>query len=450
MRSLPALMFRAIRIGLFATILITSCKKDPYQVGLDLLPSSDTLYVDQFDTVTIIAYSEIEDSVRSDEMTSILLGSIMDPVFGKTTASFYSQFLLSSEAIDFGVNAQLDSLVLILYYQTVYGDTNTLQNIRVFEMSEGIVLDSSYYSNQSVSTYGIELADLYYKPHPKDSLTIWGKKVAPHLRINLTNHTNYLGNKILQAPNSVLSTSAEFIKFMKGLYIQAVPVNSGGALVNYAAADGLSKMVLYFHNEDQGDSLHYDMPIDIAATRFSTFDHNGYLEASPEFKQQVLYHDTTLGKNRVYLQALGGVKIRIRLPYIKELKKLGTIAINNAILSFTNPEADTTFIPPPQLSLYRVDSAGRYGAIPDELEGPVYFGGAYDKDSRGYFFRVTRYLQQLMLNDTLPNYDLFVFASSPLRRDVFTNRVILDGTDPFFLPDVADRIRLKIVYTKLQ
>jgi len=450
LKHLPELIFTAIRICFLAAILITSCKEDPYQVGLDLLPASDTLYVDQFDTVSIIAYSEIQDSIRSDEMSSLLLGSIMDPVFGLTTASFYTQLLLSSEGIDFGLNAQLDSLVLVLYYGLVYGDTNTLQQLRVFELSEDLHLDSSYYSNQAAATYGIELADLYYKPHPKDSMIIWGTKVAPHLRINLTNKTNYLGNKILQAPGSVLATIPEFIKFMKGLYVQALPVTSGGALVNYAASGGLSEMILYFHNESQGDSLHFDMPIDIVSARFSAFDHNGYFHADPGFKQQVLYHDTTLGKNKVYLQTLGGVKVRLRLPFIKELKKLGPIAINNAILSFTNPEADTTYIPPPQLSLFRIDSAGRLGALPDELEGAAYFGGDYDKNSRGYFFRITRYVQQLLINDTLTNYDLTVFASNPLTRDVFTNRVILNGTDPYFQPDFADRIRLKIVYTKLQ
>lgn len=435
---------------LSAVTLILSCKKDPYQVGLDLLPSSDTLYVDQFDTATIIAYSEIEDSVRTDEMTSLLLGSFIDPVFGKTTASFYSQFLLSSEAIDFGVNPQLDSLVLILFYQSVYGDTNTLQNVTVYEMSEGLILDSSYYSNQTVPTYGIKLADQYYLPHPNDSLTIWGKKVAPHLRINLTNHTNYLGNKILQAPASVLSTSAEFVKFMKGLYVQASPVTSDGALVSYVVANGLTKMILYFHNEDQGDSLHFDLPVDVAAARFGHFDHHGYVDASPEFRQQVVYRDTLLGKDKVYLQTLAGVKIRLRMPYIRELKKLGTIAINNAVLYFSNPEADTTYIPPPQLTLYRVDSAGRYGAVPDEMEGSTYFGGTYDKTNRQYFFRLTRYIQRLLTYDTIPNWDLFLFSSSPLKRDVYTNRVILNGTSPFFLPDSADRIHLNIIYSKLQ
>ncbi|NQV02276.1 MAG: DUF4270 domain-containing protein, partial [Bacteroidia bacterium] len=413
MRSLPKLLFRSIWISLLIVFIVASCKKDPYELGLNLLPPSDTLYVDLFDTVTVQAFSVIEDSIRTDEMSSLVLGSIMDPVFGKTTASFYSQFLLSAEAIDFGVNPQLDSLVLALYYMTTSGDTNTLQQIRVFEMSDDLIFDSSYYSNQSVNNYGLELANITYMPRPHDSLIIYETPVAPHLRINLSNQTNYLGNKILFAPDNVLSSTFEFINFMKGLYVEATPVTSRGSMVNFAASDGLSKLILYFHNEEE-DSLHFNMPIDAPAARFNTFNHHGYMDASPEFKQQVLYNDTTLGKNRLYLQSLGGVKIKIRLPYIKSLNDLGPIAINSAVLTFKNPETDTTWAPPPQLAMYKVDTAGKLGVVLDELDGIDYFGGTYNKDDRAYWFRLTRHIQRLLINDTLENYDLYVFATNPL------------------------------------
>ena len=450
MRSLPKLLLRSIWISLLIVFIVASCKKDPYELGLDLLPPNDTLYVDLFDTVTVQAFSVIEDSVRSDEMSSLVLGSILDPVFGKTTASFYSQFFLSSEQIDFGINPQLDSLVLILYYETSYGDTNTLQQVRVFEMSNDLILDSSYYSNQSVGTYGLELANMTYMPRPHDSVIIWGKPVAPHLRINLSNQTNYLGNKILFAPDNILSSNVEFIRFMKGLFVEATPVSSRGALVNYESTYGLSKLVLYFHNEDKGDSLHFDMPIYSIAARFNTFDHHGYLDASPELKQQVLYNDTALGKNRLYLQTMGGVKIKIRLPYIRSLNDLGPIAINSAVLTFRSPDSDTTWQPPPQLAMYKVDTAGKLGVIIDELDGIDYFGGTYNKEDRAYWFRLTRHIQRLLISDTLENYDLYVYASSPLSRAPFTNRVILNGTDPFFSPSAGDNLKLKITYTKMQ
>ncbi|MBC8315880.1 MAG: DUF4270 domain-containing protein [Bacteroidales bacterium] len=451
MRILPQLLFRAIWISLLVVFIVVSCKKDPYEIGLELLPPSDTLYVSKIDTVTVVAYSEIMDSIRTDELPSLVLGSIVDPVFGKTTASFYTQFLLSSEQIDFGVNPRLDSLVLILYYGTYYGDTNTLQQLRVFEVSEDIDYDSSYYSNQSLDTYGIELANMTYRPAPKDSIIIWGKPVAPHLRINLSNHSNYLGNKILFAPDHVLSSTTEFVNFMKGLYVEAIPVSSRGALINYVPSTGLSKMVIYFRNEDVGDSLHFNLPIDLVSARFNTYNHHGYEDASPDFKQQLVYKDTTLGKNQVYLQSLGGVKLKLQFPYFKSLlDSLGPIAINSAILTFKNSEMDSTWIPPPQLAMYKVDSAGRITQIIDELDGLSYFGGAYNKDERIYWFRLTRHFQRLLLSDSVEKYNTYVFPSNPLIRNTTANRVILNGTNPIFSSSPADRIKLSITYTRMQ
>ncbi|MBE0646346.1 MAG: DUF4270 domain-containing protein [Bacteroidales bacterium] len=448
MRSLPKLLLRSVWISLLIVFVVVSCKKDPYELGIDLVPPTDTLYVNLFDTVTIQAYSVLEDSMRTDEMSSFVLGSIVDPIFGKTTAGFYTQFLLSSEEADFGINPQLDSLVLMLYYTDGYGDTNTLQQIRVFEMSEDLIYDSSYYSNQSAGTYGLELANITYMPRPRDSVSLYGIKVAPHLRINLSNKTNYLGNKILYAPENVLSKTAEFLKFMKGLHVEAMPVNSRGSLVNFASSDGLSAMILYFHNDDKGDSLHFTMPIDKVAARFNTFNHHGYQEASPEFKQQVLYHDTILGKNQLFLQSMGGVKIKLKLPYIKSLRELGTIAINSAVLSFKNPSRDTIWHPPPQLAMFKVDTAGRLGVLIDEVEGEDYFGGAYNKDDRSYWFRLTRHIQRMLLYDTIENYNLYIYASSPLARTPQASRVELNGTSPFFASSPGDNLKLTITYTK--
>jgi len=441
-------VFRSIWIGLLISLLVVSCNKDPYELGVDLVPPTDTLYVGVIDTITVEAYSELEDSIRTDELSALVLGSVLDPVFGKTTASFYTQCLITSEDVNFGTNPQLDSLVLMLQYSSVYGDTNSLLQVRVFEVSEDLEIDSSYYSNQSAQTYGLELANITFLPRPHDSVSVFGVKQAPHLRINLSNQTKYLGNKILDAPEDVFSSYSEFIKFIKGLYVEAIPVNSRGAIINFEASDDLSKLVLYFHNDNQGDSLYFEMPINDYGARFNTYDHHGYLEASPDFKQQVLYNDTNLGKNQLFLQTMAGVKVRLRLPYIKDLKNLGSIAINNAVLTFTNPSSDTTWSPPSSLAIYKVDSTGKLGLLTDASESSSYFGGSYNTDDRTYWFRITRHIQRLLIYDTLTNYDLCVYAASPLIRSPFTNRVVLYGTDPFYSPSPGDQLHLHITYTK--
>jgi hypothetical protein len=446
---MPLLKGILLAAGLL-TLTFLSCKKSPAELGIEILPPSDTVGIKSVDTVTVYAYSMINDSVRTDESTAGLYGAIMDPVFGKTTASFYTQLCLSNEGVKFGTNPVLDSLILVLYYDGYSGDTTTLQRIRVYEMSQDIVYDSSYFSNQSVGTYDIELADQYFAPTPHDSVTVWGKKDAPHLRINLSAKTNYLGNKLLEAPQSILNSNAEFIKFMKGLYVKCEPVDSKGAFLHFTTSAPYSKMVVYFKNESSGDSLHYDFVINGTAARFTHFDHFGYLDASPAFRQQVINHDTNMGKDRLYLQAMAGVKIRLRLPYIRDLVKNGPIALNNAQLVFKNISNDTVYPPPATLYIYRLDSAGNFGILPDQTQSAAYFGGTYHASTRTYSFRITEYLQNLLLNDTIPNSDLYIYAGNPLKNVLETSRVILFGTQPYDPVQQQGRFQMKVVYTVLK
>jgi hypothetical protein len=443
-------LFRIFSVLVFIVILVFlvySCKKDPYQVGINLLPPSDTLNVKTSDTASFVAHSVLQDSIRTDETTLSILGSLMDPVFGSTTAGFYMQYRLSAEAPDFGTNSGLDSIVLMIPYGTIYGDTNALQTLKVYELSKDFYIDSIYYSNQSVETYGIPLANYTFKPARYDSLTIGGVKTAPHIRINLNQFTNYFGNKILHAPAASLSTNVNFLEFMKGLYIESSRTASGGALLSFDPTSLLSGIVVYFHNADN-DSLHFNIIGNSLCARFNHFDHNHYLNASSEFRQQVLLHDTTLGKNNLFIQGLGGVRVRIRLPFLKTFGKSGKIAINNATLTIKNAETDTTLQPPVKLTLVIVDTAGNVAFLVDETEGTSYAGGYYNTTARTYQFRITRHMQQVV-DGKIKNYDMYLMANDPSTNVLVTNRVMLTGTKPQLPGFSADRVKLQVIYTKL-
>ena len=427
--------------------LVSSCKKDPYQVGISLLPPSDTLNVKTSDTASFVAHSVLQDSIRTDETTLSMLGSLMDPVFGSTTAGFYMQYRLSAEAPNFGTNPGLDSIVLMIPYGTIYGDTNALQTLKVYEVSKDFYFDSTYYSNKSVETYGIPLANYTFKPARYDTLTIGGVKTAPHIRINLNQFTNYFGNKILHAPATSLSTNVNFLKFMKGLYIESSRTASGGALLSFDPTTLLSGIVIYFHNA-ANDSLHFNIIGNSLCARFNHFDHNNYLNASSGFRQQVLLHDTTLGKNNLFIQGLGGVRVRIRLPFLKTFGKSGKIAINSATLTIKNAETDTTLQPPVKLTLVIADTAGNVAFLVDETEGTIYAGGYYNTTARTYQFRITRHMQQVV-DGKIKNYDMYLMANNPSANILVTNRVMLTGTNPQLPGISADRVKLQVIYTKL-
>lgn len=439
--------FRILAFLVILILLVYSCKKDPYQVGINLLPPSDTLNVKTSDTASFVAYSVLQDSIRTDKTTLSILGSLMDPVFGSTTAGLYMQYWLSAEAPDFGINPGLDSIVLVIPYGNIYGDTNALQTLKIYELSQSIYYDSIYYSNHSVETYGVPLANYTFKPAPKDSLTIGGVKTAPHIRINLNKLTKYFGNKLLSAPAASMSTNVNFLEFMKGLYIESSRAQSGGALLSFDPASSHSNIAMYFHNA-ASDSLQFSFVGASTSARFNHIDHNHYLNAAPELRQQVLQHDTTLGKNNLYIQGLSGIRVRLRLPFLNNFVKSGKIAVNSAILTIKNAETDTSLQPPVKLTLVVVDSAERVGFLIDENEGAFYFGGTYNTSARTYKFRITRHMQQF-LDGKIKNYDMYLMANDPTANVMVPNRVILTGTKPQLPAFSADRISLQVIYTKL-
>jgi hypothetical protein len=433
-------------------LLFSSCKKDPYEIGYDLLPGNDTLNIGRNDSTSIIAYSELQDSIRSDETSTFPLGSIMDPVYGITTASVYSQFQLATTPFSFGKGAFLDSVVLMLQYSSIYGDTNKLQSLKVYEVNEILDKSKTYYSNQSAEIFPTLLANKTFRPAINDSVSVYGKKVAPHLRINLNQFTNYFGNKIISASTASLDNVTSFSEYMRGLYIESEKVNYSGAMVSINPYGTETKLVVYYHNQDEGDSLHCDMAIYSTSARFSHLDHNNYSDASPDFKSQVLNHDTTLGRNQLFLQGLGGVRTKIRLPFLKDFVKKNPktgdsiIVVNSALLVLKNITTDTTLAPPLSLTLMKIDSAGYTSFLIDENEGAEYFGGTYNKTARTYSFRITRYVQSILLGKS-KNLDLYVMVNNPIKSLLIPSRVVLNGTNPTQALS-SDRIQFQMIYTR--
>jgi hypothetical protein len=445
--KLPA----SLLIGFLFILAIYACKKEPYEIGFSLLPPSDTLNVRTTDTVTVEAFSMRQDSVRTDRTAALTMGSVMDPIFGLTTAGFYAQVRLSAESVDFGTTPVLDSVVLMLFYGSHYGDSLTRQNVKVYEISQDFYYDSLHYSNQRLATYPTLLADQDFVPRFSDSVMVSKQKMAPHLRINLSKLTNYLGQKILDAPKDVLASNKVFLKFVKGIYVTASPVSSKGALMNFSIANGVSKMVVYFHNgtDPQNDSLHYNLLLSENSARFIAIDHQGYLDASQDLKRQILNNDSAQGMNKLFLQGMGGVKIKLKFPYFKDFAKGKIIAINDAILQLRDMEPNTTLAAPPVLTMIRQDSAGRIGYLVDDNEGSAYFGGTYDQKNHSYFFRMTQHMQNILQNSYSNHFDLFILVNTQVTNVATPNRVMLYGTKPQVPGENINRFQMKLTYTVL-
>ncbi len=435
---------RVVVLGLIIIFSFVSCKKKPEQIGADLQPDQDRIQLHFTDTISITAYSVREDSVRTDEPAQMLLGSMKDPVFGTTVAGFYTQLRLSTNAPDFGPNPVLDSLVLQLVYSGYYGDTTSTQTIRIYELNDQLFLDSTYYSTSQLAHESVEIAHYQFQPRPRTLFPFLGDTLPPLIRISLSDISTELGNRILNTPEESLETGDAFAEYFKGIFVTADPVSSDGVISYFNLPSNLSRATLYYQN-DNNDSLRYELFISANTPRFNRFDHFDYTDADAGFRQQVIEGDTTLGKNRLYLQSMGGVKTFLRFPHLNKFaEQLGSnIAVNEAKLIFTGFEPDPEIPAPAQLVLVeRTDNEGNYRIMSDQLEGDAYFGGNYKASTNEYQFRISRYAQRLIKGDSndMGLYAFIVGASAKADRWVY------QGTGPSEA-DTIPAFRLHLIYS---
>lgn len=429
-------------------IIGTACTKRPNQIGSDIQPNAGLIQLQYSDTIELTAYSVLEDSLRTDRTESNLLGSMKDPIFGTTTAGFYTQVRLSTSTHNFGTNPQLDSLVLQLVYSGYYGDTTSMQTIHVHELLDSLTIDSAYYSNQLKATGDVDYANYSFMPKPKSRFIFGADTLAAMIRVRLSDQSAELGNKLLAADSTSLSGNTAFLRYFKGLRVTAETTSQGGAILFFNLPVTQSKMTLYYNNAEE-DSLRYEFFITSSEARYNTYDHNGYADADASLKNQVLNGDTLLGRDKFYLQSMNGLKARIRLNGLNEIRQKapGKIVVNEAKLIFTSMELDTVrYFVPSQLALVRSNGQGGYSVLSDQIipnVGEGYFGGTYRKQSNNYQFRINRYVQDLLSADSkLNDPGLYLIIQGSASG---ANRLILNGTHPQV--DSLTRLQLQLNYS---
>lgn len=440
--KLKSLHFVFIFFSLFLIIILNSCYKPAGQIGDEIQPDQSRLKVFYSDTSTVYAYSVPEDTVRSDELSRNQLGSIVDPVFGTTNASIYTQFALSKFNNDFGSNPVMDSLILSLYYNGSYGDTTTQLNLHVYEMTEMIYDSSIYYSNINKTYDPTDYANYSFVPLPHDSLVVDGDTLPPMLRVNLSGNPT-LANKLLDASAADLENNNAFQEYFNGLYIVCDQVGSNGSILYFNLLETFSKLTIYYHN-DSTDNLFFNFLINSNCAWVNKYEHD-FTTGSSEFKQQVVNGDTALGKQQFYVQGLAGVRSIIKFPFVNNWNELGNVAVNEAKLFLTGSENPPYLGAPEQLVLFKINEDGTYTLLDDYVNNSInYFGGVYKSSSNQYQFRITQYIQDRISNPNEPDYGLYlnVFGSS-----INPQRFIINGDQP--VSDTVSKLRLEIVYTDL-
>ena len=381
-----------------------SCSKTTETIGNGLLSDSDHIGVAFTDTLHIACYSQLVDSMPTKGYSTVLLGSMMDPVMGMTDAGVITQLHLSSTNHYFGDNPVIDSVVLQLSLTGYYGDTTTWQTVHVYELADTLSATESYYQFSDIDTKYEDLANGFqFRPRPRTKNTVVGNDTLsyPVIRIPLSNS---LGEQLAAADSSIFSSTESFKEYFYGLKICCESVYQGGA-ISYInpTSNTITQLQVYYRETPDANPMRYYFYITSEDVYFNQYLHD-YTLGSPEFVQQVIDGQTEMGQQQLYLQSMGGVRCVLRftdvLDWAETLKEEGShLIINEAklVLPFGGEESDTLLAPPTSLALLNIKNDTVTSLLPDYLEGTSYYGGNYSSDKKNVTFRVSEYLQELIL-----------------------------------------------------
>ncbi len=443
------------------TCTFVACEKPERDLGLDLQPEESILGVGTVDTFTVIAFTLPEDSIRSDKVTPALLGAYIDPAFGFVKAGHVTELRLSSSGpvfvpIGSSVNdIQVDSVVLTLAYNyTEAFNTNSAnygglgaQFIQLFETTDSLAADSSYFHTKKPRYIPEDLivpGNNLVIPAPADSVIVGGVKIGPEIRIRLKNS---FSDRFFNLDPGQELTATEFISLLKGIYVtvdetQFDTHNSG--IIYFDTFNDRSKITMYYRNTLTEDTVSYAFEMRGNTGKYNTFDHDRTL-AEAALYQQVVEGEDAPGLNDLYIQAMGGTKIRIDFPHFNDLRSIEGISINQAALYLPLREGSTkNYAPPEGLFVLGLDVDGNAFLIDDQLDGSAFVDGIYDADKNAYRFKISRFLQQVLLGEK-ELYGLEIVTS---RAAFSANRVLLNGPE---YPDPLSpdkNLKLAITFTE--
>ncbi len=464
---------------LFLLFLNWSCTKiDTTELGRGLIPVVDN--INTFDTTIDIIVNNF-DSVSS-ECDSILstdlhaLGIIdNDPYFGKASANIYVEFKPQTFPTTISDSLILDSAFLVLHYSHTYGDSNLLQKVRVYGLTNSFILDSTYTTCSILPYDNFNLLGekMYFPKDLDDSIHSVREDATNQLRIPID--TAFVRGLL---DTNRLNSDSAFKEYLKGFAIVADEAFGGNAFSYFNITDISSRLSIYATSTKAGlqDSVMvYDFPF----TRQSGHSNSIIRKrGSSEITNNVSH--PAKGNDFVYIQASPGSYAELTIP---GLASLSNRVIHRAELIAEQVYSPITFdnylIAPSLLYLDTKDTStnGRYIPIPCDFttlnQQPNFsiFGGIRDSsiDLQGktiskYVFNISRYVQSIVtkkrnnavLRLRAPNnivnraayIDRCNQGVSPFNftiNNIAEGRVKLYGTDS----TKPRRLRLHIVYSIL-
>lgn len=464
----------------FILIQFSCAKIDTTTLGSDLIPVVDN--VNTFDTTLAVItdndYMPDTSAVTYDEDNAV--GFINDPSFGTTRADMYAEIVSPSYGVSHPFGGKdsvktIDSVVMVLAYRAVYGDTLMPLNVTVSEIDPAANFKDSLtgyrISSPDFPTSGPQLAntnvditklnDSVAIEFPGDTV-----KLVNLLRLRLDNSIGFRLASFDTTSGSAYFNDSTFKTKFKGFAVKGGA--TGQALVYLNLIDANSKLTVYYHGPKGGKSDSAQRTI----FTFAPYMHANLVKRSPSGPYAANMGNGTINDPNLFIQSVPGSYASIKVP---GLKGLTNRVIHRAELIIERDQTVTTqnetLVPPPLLFLDAVDSANNLRAITipnydfrseNNSYNFVEFGGLLRPDDT-YRFTLTRYVQGVVTRGenvyTMrlhapffiapyykdPTYGLIQYPISVSSKIAY-GRVAVKGGG---YPDDKKKLRLRIIYSKI-
>lgn len=403
--------YRILLVTITAVMFLWACEEDPTNIGSGFLPDGDFATVISAYDIQIDAYTMYDDSVRTSD-SAYMFGKRYNPYFGTTRVELVTQLNLLFPWP--GRGYIIDSVALVLAINRYEGDTLIRQQqLELFEISEYIHRDSTYYSNKpvqilrSMGTYMIE-----------------GLKSDTIMAVKLPNS---IGEYLLRDTTRLFisSTEPDFRDYFRGLYLRFMD-SQYDAFLNLSPFQTTSGILVYYR-EPSGTSASYSFVFSDKSARYRTIEHD-FSTADPA--RSVKNINNFVKDTLVYQQKLNGVYTRLEFPDLAQFRSHLPAAVNRARLilpvHLDNDVFTDSKVPRFVYLMYR-DKNGNKVYVPDALMNLTYFGGSYSADKDEYFINLAVFVQEYLegrINEPvveiiLPqnaDFDLVLKANNASRR----------------------------------
>ncbi len=412
---------------LFSIFLFFACKKKENLLGNNVIDQNQLLSSAGVDTFSLRTFNYFDDSIISDNAAFGLLGSYVDPVFGRYNAEIYTQFRLEGLNPDFGdINTiVVDSFVLAMKYVNIYG-TSGPQTFEVYELGTDLHLDSTYYSFTTIPHANmvnlIQPGKETVEVDPNAITVVGNDTLSSQLRLHLSTSK---GKSLLieaMSGSNTFATNEDFLTYFKGLHIRTnnIGQSSGDGAVGYFSLnDPASKLILYY--TQGGEQKTFSFLINSSCADFNHVDIDNTMTAV-----ETVNNDTISGQVQFYAQSYGSRAV-VQIPGISNIPS--TAVIHSAVLELPVAyQTGNAFSPGFDISvatrlvegstdLYSVNTTGTFSSATK----------SFRMDLRAYV--------QAIVNKEVPNSGLIL---SPLLHSTSADRIVFNG------PNTTNKSKPKI------